>query len=65
MSLWLAVLGGSRIVAATDTFSKLQNIQLQGVDNAKPNKSLLYVLAGEFETDKVPFCDVAIQAGNR
>jgi hypothetical protein len=58
LSLWLAVLGGSRIVAATDTFSKLQNIQLQDVGNATPNKSLLYVLAGELGTDKVPFCDV-------
>jgi hypothetical protein len=54
LSLWLAVLGGSRIVAAADTFSKLEAIRVDNVTDATPNRSTLYVLAGELDTDKLP-----------
>ncbi len=54
LSLWLAVLGGSRIVAAADTFSKLRAIGVDEVHDATPNRSTLYMLAGERDTDKLP-----------
>jgi hypothetical protein len=58
LGLWLAVLGASRIVAANDTFSKLRSIELDNVNDTKPNKSALYVLAGELDADRVPVCGV-------
>lgn len=58
LSLWLAVLGASRILAAPDTFSKLRSIQLESFTSATPGKSLLYVLAGELGSERVPACDV-------
>jgi hypothetical protein len=58
LSLWLAVLGGARILAARDRFSKLQSLQLETFADAVPGKSILYVLAGELEGAPAPACDV-------
>jgi hypothetical protein len=56
LSLWLAVIGGSRILAAPDTFSKLKSLQLETFTDARPGKSVLYVLAGELQGEAVPAC---------
>ena len=58
LSLWLAVLGASRIMAAPDTFSKLRSIELESFTNATPGESMLYVLAGELGGEQVPACDI-------
>jgi caspase domain-containing protein len=57
LSLWLAVLGGSRIMAAPDAFSKLRSIELESFTNATPGRAMLYVLAGELD-EQVPACDI-------
>jgi hypothetical protein len=54
LSLWLAVIGGSRIVGAPDMFSKLQSLQLENFAEARPGKSMLYVLAGELDVAGAP-----------
>jgi Caspase domain len=60
LSLWLAVLGASRILAPPDTFSKLKSLHLENFTDAKPGRSVLYVLAGELESDNEPGCDLGM-----
>ncbi len=45
LSLWLAIIGGSRIVAEPDTFQKLRSIKLDSFEETVPGSSALYVLA--------------------
>jgi hypothetical protein len=54
LSLWLAVLGASRILAAPDTFSKLRELKLETFEQASPTKSVLFLLSGEQDTSDVP-----------
>lgn len=60
LSLWLAVLGASRIVNDPDTFSKLKNLPLAWFDDARPGASMLYVLAGESGENR-PACGVGME----
>jgi hypothetical protein len=57
LSLWLALLGSSRILAARDKFSKLRSLELETFTDATPGKSVLYVLAGELGGAVTPICD--------
>src|SRR6266850_1425889 len=54
LSLWLALVGASRILAAPDTFSKLRDLPLENFDHTKPGQSALYVLAGERDSNETP-----------
>lgn len=54
LSLWLAVIGASRILAAPDSFSKLKDLPLENFAKASPGKSVLYILAGEKDASEVP-----------
>jgi hypothetical protein len=56
LSLWLAVLGASRILATPDTFAKLRDLQLERFDDALPENSVLYVLTGELGPNAEPAC---------
>lgn len=58
LSLWLALLGGSRILAPRNTFTKLQSFELETFGNARRDKSVLYVLAGERKGAAAPRCMV-------
>jgi hypothetical protein len=61
LSLWLALLGASRILAPRDLFSKLQSIALETFADETPEKSVLYVLAGELEGTEAAACGVGLE----
>lgn len=61
LSLWLALLGASRILAPRDLFSKLQSIALETFADATPEKSAVYVLAGELEGTEATACGVGLR----
>jgi Caspase domain len=61
LSLWLAVLGSSRIVGAEGVFSKLQSIPLQAVSDATPGEAVLYVLSGEVGAGQAPTIGVGVR----
>jgi hypothetical protein len=54
LSLWLALLGASRILADPHTFSKLKDIPLETFEQAQPKKSVLYILSGEQDINESP-----------
>jgi caspase domain-containing protein len=54
LSLWLALIGASRILDAPESFSKLKNLSLMTFEKASPGKSVLYILAGEKDSDQSP-----------
>jgi hypothetical protein len=54
LSLWLAVIGASRILADPDTFSKLKDLPLENFENASQGQSVLYILAGEQASNLLP-----------
>jgi Caspase domain len=58
LSLWLALLGASRILAPRDMFSKLQSIALETFADATPGQSIVYILAGELEGTEAAACGV-------
>lgn len=54
LSLWLAVIGGARILADPDSFSKLKDLPLENFEKASPGQSILYILAGEQAVNDIP-----------
>lgn len=58
LSLWLALLGGARILAPRDQFSKLRSFELETFEDATPGMSVLYVMAGELRGTDTVLCDI-------
>lgn len=51
LAIWLAILGGGRILGSTGDYSKIGALPLQDFQSEPPDASPVYVLAG-FNTDK-------------